>query len=191
MIYIEEIDGIDSGKYFGIFEKLPADRREAIEKLCFFKDKVQSALAYNLLRKGLKLEYGLDEVPPFSYNKNGKPFFKAFPEIYFNLSHCKKAAACVVDSADIGIDVECIEPFDSALAEYICNSDEFQEILKSDNPALAFTVLWTKKESYLKMMGEGLPERNELKHLLEGVSHDMFSVYINKEYVVSICRSLS
>lgn len=189
MIYIEEIDGIQPEKYPALFENLPHERLVRIEKLYFIKDKVTVALSFNLLKKALKTEYGFDEVPPFDYKKNGKPFFKSYPEIYFNLSHCRKAAVCAVDKVEIGIDVECIRPFDRDLAEYVCNDREFLEILNSSDPALAFTVLWTKKESYSKMRGQGLPEKNELRDILEGVSSEMFSVFIKSEYVVTVCKS--
>lgn len=188
MIYIEETDGITSERFQALLEKLPPEKREEVNKLYFDKDKLPKVLAYNLLREALKFEYGLEEIPPFSYNKNGKPFFDSFPDIYFNLSHCDKAAVCVLDKIEVGVDVEDIAAFDFDLAQYVCNESELQEIIKSDNPDLAFTVLWTKKESYLKMRGRGLPEKNEIRSLLVGVASEIFSVYIKTEFVVTLCK---
>lgn len=188
MIYIQEIDESYYEQYLALIENLPPDKREEVDKLCFLKDKVQKAVTYNLLREALKFEYGLDNIPSLSYTDFGKPYFKSFPKIYFNLSHCDNAAVCAVDNSEIGVDVECIRAFDQELAEYVCNERELDEILNSQNPALAFTVLWTKKESYTKMMGRGLPEKNELRNLLIGIPPENFTVLIKHEYVITICK---
>ena len=79
--------------------------------------------------------------------------------IYFNLSHCRNAIACVVsDEGETGIDVECLGRYKPQLAEYCMSDEELHEIACSDNKDEAFTLLWTKKEALLKLTGEGITD---------------------------------
>ena len=72
-------------------------RREEDQRLCLS--------AYLLLQRALREEYGLSEVPPFCYGQHGKPALQGYPDIHFNLSHCREAAACVVSTHPVGIDI--------------------------------------------------------------------------------------
>lgn len=129
-------------------EKVLAFRHEQGRKL--------SAVAYMLLRKALKEVYGIDEKPEFEYSEHGKPSIIGHPEIYFNLSHCRSVAACVVSSSPVGVDVEEIRDFRDALARHVLNDDEYASVVASQQPAREFIHLWTMKESYLKLTGEGI-----------------------------------
>ena len=62
-----------------------------------------SAAAYMLLCKALREEYGIDEPPVFDYSEHGKPSIVGHPEIYFNLSHCRSVASCVVSSSPVRV----------------------------------------------------------------------------------------
>ena len=75
-------------------------RHEQGQRLC--------VLAYQLLKQGLREEYGITDNPVFEYNEHGKPSIVGHPEIFFNLSHCKEAAVCVISDQPVGIDVESI-----------------------------------------------------------------------------------
>mgnify|MGYP002521735627 FL=1 len=57
-------------------------RHELGQRLC--------VLAYQLLKRGLKEVYGMEDNPEFIYNEHGKPSIAGHPEIFFNLSHCKE-----------------------------------------------------------------------------------------------------
>lgn len=70
--------------------------------------RVQSVLAELLLRRALREEYGLAELPKIETGEKGKPFFPDHPEIHFNLSHCKYAVACALDRAPVGVDAEAL-----------------------------------------------------------------------------------
>lgn len=123
-----------------------------------------SVAAYMLLKRSLSDVYGLDCNPCFEYSRNGKPFIKNHPEIYFNISHCPKAAVCAVGDYPVGVDVEAVRPFKDELARYVLSHDEYEAVVESGNPEAEFIRLWTMKESLLKLTGEGISK--DLKTLL-------------------------
>lgn len=150
--------------------------------------KEQSKIGRKLLLRGMHIEYGLPEIPEVSFGEFGKPYFKSHPDIHFNISHCDKAVACIISDKPVGIDVECINPFDKDLSEYICNDEELKWILNNHDPALAFTILWTKKESYCKLTGKGLDNRKAIQEIFQ-ISSPLFHTIINETggYVLTSC----
>ena len=151
--------------------------------------KEQSDIGRKLLLSGLQMEYGLKEIPEVSYGKYGKPFFKTFEEINFNISHCERGVVCIISDKTVGIDIECINPFDRDLAEYVCTPEEMSFILSSSDPALAFTILWTKKESYCKLTGKGIDTRKDIQEILTS-NPAFFHTMINQTggYVITSCH---
>lgn len=125
-------------------------RREEDQRLCLS--------AYLLLQRALREEYGLSEVPPFCIGEHGKPVLEGYPDIHFNLSHCREAVACVVSTHPVGIDIEMVDSFDEALLPTTMNEKEQQMILESPHPESTFIRFWTMKESLLKLTGEGITD---------------------------------
>lgn len=122
--------------------------------------------AYLLLRQGLQQEYGIEEMPVFSYGEHGKPALVGYPHIHFNLSHCREAVACVLSDCPVGIDVESVGRYNEQVARYTMSDREMELILQAERPEMVFTRLWTMKEAVLKLSGEGL--RDNLKDVLTG-----------------------
>lgn len=152
--------------------------------------KQQSIIGKKLLLKGLEYEYGISLLPRIILGEFGKPFFIDYPKIHFNISHCDKAVACILSSHPVGIDVECIKELDIDLAKYISSEEEFNKIITSLNPALAFTKLWTEKESYCKLTGQGLDSRDVIRDILKN-NPSKFNTIINETggYVVTSCQN--
>lgn len=120
-------------------------------------DRRLSVAVVLLLMEGLEKEYGLAGPPVFAFGPNGKPFLADHPEIHFNLSHCPRAALCVLGDAPVGCDIEAVpNELDWDVCRHCFNDAEQASIRASDNPPLAFTEHWTRKEAYLKWTGEGL-----------------------------------
>ncbi|MBQ7157061.1 MAG: 4'-phosphopantetheinyl transferase superfamily protein, partial [Bacteroidaceae bacterium] len=129
------------------------------EKAMAFKHELgrkQCVIAYMLLCQGLREEFGIDEKPVFEYGEHGKPVIVGHSDIHFNLSHCATGVACAVSSRPIGIDIESVRSVRESVVRYSMNEQEQQEIFSSATPDLTFTILWTKKESVLKLTGEGI-----------------------------------
>ena len=88
------------------------------------------------------------------YNKYGKPYFKD-SKYFFNISNCNNYSALVLSDKEIGIDLQCITKIDNRINKVInkvCNNEE-KVLINND---LEFTVMWVKKESYVKYLGIGL-----------------------------------
>lgn len=143
---------------------LPRWRREKALSYRFDRDRYSCAKAYLLLKDLLAIHYGITGDVDFEYGPYGKPFLKAYPGIYFNISHCPKAVFCAVGNAALGVDVEEIQ-YDEDVAGEVFSESELESIRSSKSPEIRFAQLWTMKEAYLKLQGTGL--LNDLKSLLD------------------------
>ena len=148
-------------------------------------DRRLNLAAYMLLQQAMRLEFGIERLPRFSYGPNGKPFFAEYPDIHFNLSHCREAAACVVATQPVGIDVECVDSYDKQLLPLTMNEAEQQFILSSSHPAISFIGLWTIKESLLKLTGQGIT--SDLHSILSHRDDYRFDTAINTRYIYTVC----
>ncbi len=168
--------------------RLPLWRQEQINKLQRHIDRQRSALAYQLLREALLEGWGIEDEGPWGFGSQGKPYLLLYPDIHFNISHCAEAAACVVANHPVGIDVESIqEPLDTELVQHVCSEEEYQSILSAKEPTQAFSLLWTRKESYLKYSGTGLVD--DLKMLFHPLPPCVWqsSIFAEEGFVLSTC----
>jgi len=152
----DQIDEFSDDLFRHSLIRLPIERQK---KATAYRQKIDqklSVLGCILLNYGLKNEYGITENITFSYLAKGKPFLTDYPQIHFNISHCQKAVICAIHTAEIGVDIETLAAYDAELAGYVCHDGELKLIKESDNKALAFTKIWTKKESLMKKTGVGL-----------------------------------
>ncbi len=88
-------------------------------------------------------------------NSNGKPVAE---NVYFNLSHSADWVICAVGEKRVGCDIEKINDEPEGLAErfFHQNEAEYLNSTKGEMRKETFFRLWTLKESYIKMTGEGL-----------------------------------
>ncbi len=139
--------------------RVSAQRREAALRFLREMDRKLSLAAFLLLQEALAKEYGITEPPVLAFGPHGKPFLRDYPHIHFNLSHCSRAALCVVGDAPVGCDVETVTtPLDRDLLDHCFNPREREAILAAERPEVAFCTLWTRKEAFLKWTGEGLTD---------------------------------
>jgi 4'-phosphopantetheinyl transferase len=182
MVYLN--DDIQAFDLEAALPLLSAQRREQALKFKHELGRKQCAMAYLLLCKGLRQEYGITERPVFEYSEHGKPQIVGHPDIHFNISHCREAVLCVVSDQPVGCDIESIREYKESLARYTMNDTELEKILHSPHPEQAFIRLWTMKEALLKLTGEGI--RNDIKDVLTG--QESFETVENTErgYIYSI-----
>lgn len=168
LYYNDDLDLISDEDILDIISTFPQQRREKALAFKFALGRKECALAYLLLCRGLMEEYGIEEMPVFEYGEHGKPIIVGYPEIHFNLSHCKKAVMCYVSDRPVGIDCEVIGRGNESLVDYTMNRDEVRSIREAEDPKVEFIRLWTQKEAVLKLTGRGIDD-------------DMKSVLVNLE----------
>jgi len=164
-------------------KNLPKWRKSKALSYCFARDKFLCAEAYHLLSLGLNELYGISCQPSFIISPFGKPSLEGYEGIFFNISHCNSCVCCAFADRELGVDVEDIK-YHPEIAEYVLNSSELESVTNSSDRALAFTRLWTRKESVLKMTGEGL--RDDLKDLLP-FSDCRIKTFDFPKYCLSYC----
>ena len=91
--------------------------------------------------------------PDYAYKESGQPTIQ---NGHISISHTEGYAACAIAREPGGIDVERGHTFSKAAAKRILSP---QEELMSDstNADELLSRIWTVKESFLKMTGEGIP----------------------------------
>ena len=141
-----------------------------------------------LMLKELLKSLGINDLE-MDFNEHGKPHLKHFPEIHFNLSHCKNGIAVVVDFSPVGIDIESFRKGNVALIRKTMNPAESEWIRASSDPVEAFTQFWTKKEAVLKLRGTGITE--SLHQVLDGKGYRL-ETHVDREkcYAWSLASSL-
>lgn len=91
--------------------------------------------------------------PDYAYKESGQPTIQ---NGHISISHTEGYAACAISRQPVGIDVEREHTFSKAAAKRILSPQE--ELLReSANADELLSRIWTVKESFLKMTGEGIP----------------------------------
>lgn len=156
MIYLcDDFSSYNDNVYGAYLNTLPTWRRERALRYRKTEDGKRSALAFMLLRYAMQAEYGIAEIPTFSKNEYGKPYFTSIP-VAFNLTHCKDAVAAIVADTPVGIDAESIACFRPHAARMICSDEELARLENSTRQDHDWTRLWTEKEAISKFEGHGL-----------------------------------
>ena len=161
---------------------LPAWRREKLLKYKSELDRTLCAEAYLLLLSGLREYYGVTEAPHFFCEEHGKPHLEGYPDIHFNLSHCRKGVLCVLGDEPVGCDIESVRTkLNPSLCRYVCNDEEYAQVMQSTSPEWEFTKLWTRKEALVKLTGAGLSTSIPFLLSQEMLEKINLETHVNKE----------
>lgn len=169
---------------------LPQWRRDYALSFHRLIDRINCCEAYLLLKRGLFENYGIDCNPLFTYDVNGKPYLKEYPDICFSISHCNNGVLCVIADEPVGCDIEDIpQNIDDLLYNNCFCPSEQMIIHDSDKPEVDYTKIWTMKEAALKATGEGLS--CDLRYLLQTMPYKEYKyeskICEQKGYVLTIC----
>lgn len=146
-----------------VLSGIPDWRRAYILRYLRPYDRKLSLGAWRLMESSLK-QHGFS-AENVTIGKNGKPECKG---IYFNLSHSSDMVLCAVSENPVGCDIEKVTDAPMEVAEHYFSKKECLYIANASNLTDAyrrFFRLWTMKESYMKMTGEGMslsPNRIEI-----------------------------
>ena len=160
----DHIENLDEAQTMRLIDSLPGWRREAALRFKFLQGKKECAVGYIELLRGLRLCFGIEDMPTFVYNEHGKPSLKEYPDKHFSISHCKEAVGCIISECPCGLDIERIRKAKDSLVRYTMSPEEVELIFADSCPDIAFTRLWTQKEAVLKLLGTGIT--NDLHHVL-------------------------
>lgn len=153
-VYAANITALpDPIEYPQIFQGLWQERIDKALRCAQALKRKQSAGASLLLKEVLK-RHGT-EGSKLMYGHKGKPFTDG---LCFSLSHSEDMVICAVGESAIGCDIEKLSvPREKVAARYFAAAElEYLNSLSPEDKAKAFFRIWTMKESYLKMTGEGL-----------------------------------
>ena len=141
------------------------DRAKTSEVLC----------AYALLCRALRDLYGWEDIPQMSYGERGKPYFAAYPDVHFSLSHTRGAVLLAVHDEPVGADIECFRPVSEAMRV------RFHAASVAD-----FWRLWVRRESRCKRAG--LSAVALLDREVPSVPNErVFALEPFSDYVASVC----
>ncbi|HNX28408.1 MAG TPA: 4'-phosphopantetheinyl transferase superfamily protein [Syntrophomonadaceae bacterium] len=159
MVEVFALNITDTSRLDQMSYLLAPEKQLRLEKI---KDPVSArqVLSSDLLARAVvcdKLGWRNNEIE-FCYNDYGKPSLLHKKDFHFNLSHSGNWVVMAISTYEVGIDIEQIVPLDLSIAEHFFSSYE-NRYLNSLPPALqldGFFRIWTLKESYIKMTGQGL-----------------------------------
>jgi 4'-phosphopantetheinyl transferase len=144
---------------------LPSDELERAGRFYFAEHRRKFIIAHGAMRRLLSRYVN---VPPkeleFVYGPKGKPEFSPIQnpdQIKFNLSHSEDLALLAVSrNQELGVDVEFVKADFGGLeiAERFFSAGEVQTLFALDvaEQNQAFFACWTRKEAFIKAVGEGL-----------------------------------
>ena len=140
---------------------LSAAEKKRWNNFYFSQDKQTFYQSHNALR--LILSQYLSEKPSeieYEWTSFGKPFLKN-KRLQFNLSHTDTmAVVAVTEDAEIGVDIENLNrkvEYDDLAKRFFCEA-EYQKLVQvyPKRKTNAFFNCWTRKEAFIKAVGEGL-----------------------------------
>lgn len=136
-----------------LLDQLSVDRQQRIHNLKQEKSRKQSMGVGLLLQKVLAL-YHMQDSQVY-VGEHGKPMVEG---LEFSLSHSGELVACAVSDKPVGCDVEAIREAPEGVAERYFSDGEktYLSRFSGEEYNHAFFRIWTMKESYVKMTGEGL-----------------------------------
>ena len=177
--------------YEADLRRLPPQRCEKAMTYRFLADRKRCVRAYMLLWEGLSRKYGVEDAPVFDFGPHGKPLLRDYPELHFNLSHSGNAVLCALDRRPVGADIEMIHRKNLEHLLTVFSDRERASIEQAASPELRFTELWTRKESYLKLSGEGLTGTKALREIpTEDDGAVRFETVVREagDFVYSVCQ---
>ncbi|MEQ6007260.1 4'-phosphopantetheinyl transferase superfamily protein [Staphylococcus saccharolyticus] len=145
-------------KYLSEIEKLLGKSYRPLKKPArvqyrFLKDQLMHRIGDVIAQYSIEQWSGLktDEWE-YSITSDGKVEIQSHLNLYVNLSYSYPYITCIIDECPIGIDIEELKTLDYySLAQHFSINELNQVSTLKD-----FFDIWTKKESYTKLIGEGL-----------------------------------
>ncbi len=150
--------------------------------------------ALELLGAALFKDYQIPHAV-ISREETGKPKLLS-RGLFMNLSHTADIAVCALGTVPLGVDIEAPRPPKNG-ARRLFDAREWAWILQQPSKELAFSRLWTLKESCAKFYGTGLSEDfaglrfeisgSEIRSRFARGEELFFAQFLFEGYVLSLC----
>lgn len=143
--------------------QLSDDEKSKVERFVYDSDRDRYLVSHGFCRSvlGIYLHREPKEIQ-FGEEENNKPIVQTEnrPPIHFNLSHSMNAAVVAVSNRPVGIDIEYLNPtlpFEEMIPQFMSEHEKSVFLrLSSSQQVKAFYCCWTRKEAYVKALGQGL-----------------------------------
>ena len=156
-VFYCDIRNISDAEFSQELAKLPPLRRRYILSKKNIDDRKRSLAASVLIARAVKNFTGQTKEPVIAYGQYQKPYCTNY-KVHFNASHSGNYTAVAVSDSEIGIDIESLREYSPAVAKKYFTEGEIEYISAAKQRQQRdrrFFELWTAKEAYLKMTGEG------------------------------------
>ena len=168
----------DAGKFEEVLSPAEQDR---VRRFRFADHQRRFQICHGALRHILGAYTGAEARGlEFRHGPRGKPYLEGDGPA-FNLSHSGKLALIGVAHTELGVDVEKVRRLESLsqIAQRHFADAEYSALsaLADEERELAFYRCWTRKEAYIKALGEGL-----------SMSLDSFEVSVEAEPKFLVCH---
>lgn len=192
-IYIGDIEIFrDTDEYLTAISNLSKERRNKALSYKNDNDKLLSVMAGTLLEKAMD---DFNCHYPLIRDGLGYLHSRGDNRKFFSLSHSGNLAVCVVSDKNIGIDIEASDRFDNArylntelgFVKKILSEPE-KEYFKQNCNTDTISRIWTRKESYSKILGKGIAMDLRTINTLDEALYNSFNVedFLGNVYMVSI-----
>ena len=184
-IYIQNINNISLNELN--ISKLSPYRLEKFDRIVDGKSKVQSLTA------GLMLNDYISDKE-IKLNEYGKPYAENGP--YFSLAHSGDYVVLAVsDKHEVGCDIEQLRDCEFLrMGKIVFTDSELSELESSEDKRDKFFEFWTKKEAFIKCIGEGfhypvksLDLRGGKPYVLQNKEKYFFKEYMLTGYKIMLC----
>jgi 4'-phosphopantetheinyl transferase len=151
---------LSAGLLAQLYTTLSADERGRATRFHFDKHRSRFIAARGLLRMILGAYMGLaPERIQFIYGRNGKPGLRGDP-LQFNVSHSEdRALYALALNVPLGVDLERLRwsyDLDEIALSTFSSTECLEYRLMHDRKTEAFFRCWTRKEAFIKAIGDGL-----------------------------------
>ena len=192
-IFIIDVNRISRTEIDAAYFSMSEERRKKCDGFRFQADKDLCIVSDMLLRRVLSEKLGIpSERLELDVSENGKPYLKN-DSCYFNVSHSGDVVAVAVNRVSpVGIDVEKVKPLAARIAKRVFSDSDVRFVFGADiipdgnaddpDTLIRFFKVWTYKEAFVKMTGEGISDN------IKNYSYDekrCFSQLVD-DYVITV-----